>query len=109
MGKLSDHRKTQRLIAISRDSGRCVYCHYVLGRERYYDHVHHVYGRGTKASDWRESYDVLLCLCLTCHTMLRPLRYKRGTPTFHEQLLARANKEPINCDFEHPKKENTNW
>ena len=102
MGKLDEHRRKQRIIAISRDSGCCVFCHYVLDRERHYAHVHHVYGRGIKDSDWRENYDVLLCLCLMCHEKLRPLRYKRVTPTLAEQLVAKANEFPINPDFEHP-------
>lgn len=104
MGELTvgEYRRQQGFIAIFRDHGRCVFCYYVIGRDRMFDEVHHVFGRGVKAGDWRDEYTSLLCLCRDCHSMLRPLGYKRGTPTFEERLLERANREPINLDFEEP-------
>ncbi len=58
--KLKKYRREQYLLAIERDGGLCE-----CGREG--ADVHHIYGRGREAGDWREHHDQLRCTCRECH------------------------------------------
>jgi len=62
------YRASQRELAIERDGGLCQICA-AEGIHREADDVHHVYGRGHKAGDWREDYKNLMCVCRECHPM----------------------------------------
>ena len=64
--ELQEYRRLQYLLAIERDSGLC-------GCGRLAVDVHHEYGRGRRAGDWREHHDNLRCVCRACH----PFGYKK--------------------------------
>ncbi len=57
---LRKYRREQYLLAVERDSGLCE-----CGRPG--ADVHHVYGRGREAGDWREHHEQLRCVCRECH------------------------------------------
>lgn len=99
--ELSDYRIIQASLAIHRDGGLCVRC-YWNGIIRPYEHVHHVFGRGTHVGDSQEDYYNLLCLCAECHDKLSAVRVPLKE-VHREQmiLLAFANAHPINPEFEH--------
>jgi hypothetical protein len=59
--RLRAYRRRQYELAIERDGGMCVKCGRVAVD------VHHIYGRGRDAGDWRERYDSLECVCRGCH------------------------------------------
>ncbi len=58
--ELKKYRREQYLLAVERDSGLCE-----CGRMA--DDVHHKYGRGRRAGDWREHHEQLRCVCRECH------------------------------------------
>lgn len=98
---LANYRKTQAALAIARDFGYCVRC-YWTDKLTQYEHVHHVFGRGTEVGDDREQYTSLICLCANCHRLVSAIRF-RIKPQHTEQilLLERANENPINANFQH--------
>jgi hypothetical protein len=65
--RLREYRREQYQLAIDRDGGLCRMC------GRMAADVHHVYGRGKRAGDWREHHDNLICVCRQCH----PHGYKK--------------------------------
>ena len=99
---LRDYRIIQAAFAINRDDGYCVRC-YWMGKLKQYEHVHHVFGRGTEVGDVREQYISLLCLCFECHNLYRPIR-TIGKEKHQAQInmLAWANKTPVNSRFTNP-------
>ena len=60
---LYDYRRVQYRLANRRDGGHCVIC-----GNRGMD-IHHVYGRGREAGDWREHYSKLMVVCRSCHPL----------------------------------------
>ena len=109
---LKEHRKEQYKLAIERDRGLCVICKRKHGCTRKADDVHHVFGRGRSASDWRECYRSLMCVCRECHP--QPIRIKGASKNLEwvEELLDNANNKPENKNFrgtcEHREHENNN-
>jgi 5-methylcytosine-specific restriction endonuclease McrA len=59
--ELREYRKAQYRLAIERDGGLCCTCGRVAVD------VHHLYGRGRVAGDWRERHENLECVCRGCH------------------------------------------
>ncbi len=102
---LREYRRTQAVKAIHRDGGLCVHCYWFPGHIKEFDHVHHARGRGTYE---KEHYTSLLCLCISCHTVLLAMR-SEGKPRHEYQLslLKVANEHPINSEFEHDPEEET--
>lgn len=95
------YRSVQRMLVIDRDDGSCVICWFKHGRMRKANEVHHVYGRGKKAGDWREQYTRLMCVCKECHMQAPPAQDRHSKQAWVIELLDKANKEPINPNFEH--------
>jgi len=89
---LRKYRKEQRLLAIQRDAGLCQYCYRLKGKYVDAQEVHHVFGRGRKAGDWRESYKSLLSTCRDCHPS--GTSRNRGDEV-SEWVLEQANKFPL--------------
>ena len=58
--ELRTYRREQYLLAAERDRGLC-HCGKLAVD------IHHVYGRGRQAGDWREHYEQLRCVCRECH------------------------------------------
>lgn len=58
---LKEYREQQYCKAFERDGGKCALC----GKPA--NDVHHCYGRGVDAGDWREHYTNLMCVCRGCH------------------------------------------
>lgn len=98
---LSEYRSRQAIFAIQRDFDRCVICHFKFGRRRRRQHIHHVYGRGRKAGDWREHYTNLMCVCMDCHPL--PIQTPGGNHALSwvEDIREKMNSDPINYGFEH--------
>jgi hypothetical protein len=97
---LDSYRKAQRNLAILRDNGLCAVCYFVkAGIKVPANDVHHVYGRGRKAGNWRESFKCLLCVCRMHHP--RPILVPGGNSglAWIEDVLKSANETPINQDF----------
>lgn len=96
---LQEFRRAQVALAISRDDNRCVFCWFLLGITASRDDVHHVYGRGQEAGDWRERYTCLLCSCRKHHPS--PIKDPGGNPdlAYVEDVLRQANETPINRRF----------
>jgi hypothetical protein len=100
---LKEYRRVHAALAIHRDNGYCVACFVEKkGYLRKYEHVHHVFGRGTKAGDEKERYTSLMCLCAFHHRHISIVRFQ-GKRRHKRQLtlLGIANNQPINPDFEH--------
>jgi hypothetical protein len=66
---LAEYRRTQAALSIDRDKNYCVFCYFVLGKERLREDIHHVYGRGKERCDWRESYRSLVGTCRQHHPL----------------------------------------
>lgn len=107
---LHDYRHTQAALAIERDGDLCIFCYFLDDdykpvanppfRIRKRADVHHVYGRGRTAGDWRESHKVLACTCRECHP--QPIIAGPGNSpnlAWVEDALLRANTTPINRNF----------
>lgn len=93
---LSVYRRSQAALAKFRDDSLCVICYFEHHRRRHMDEVHHVYGRGKEAGDWRESYQSLMCVCRTCHP---PPVVEGSHLAWVEDLLHQANQDPISINF----------
>lgn len=102
--KLSEYRRAQAAIAIDRDNNQCVFCWFLQGKITRRDDVHHVYGRGRDAGDWRENYQSLVCTCRRHHP--QPIQTKGGPHDLDwvEVILRQANETPINPKFYHVNK-----
>jgi hypothetical protein len=100
---LQDYRRIQAAYAIHRDFDLCVICFYRYNARRKRQDVHHVYGRGKYAGDWREHYTSLLCTCRQCHPM--PIQTPGGNPdlAWVEEILELVKSKPINPTFRAPK------
>ena len=59
--RLQEYRRSQYAKAMERDGGRCVFCPAPA------QDIHHAYGRGRDAGDYREYYKNLMCVCRACH------------------------------------------
>lgn len=79
------YRKEQYALAQERDNDLCVFC----GKPR--DDVHHVYGHGKYAGDWREHYTSLMCVCRKHHPA--PIFHKPAGPklAYVERKLEKIN------------------
>ena len=96
---LRDYRIIQAALAVYRDDGYCVRC-YWNGKLRPYEHVHHVFGRGTEVDSVNEQYDTLLCLCIECHGDFNPVRVPTKEIALEQlMLLNKANEVPVNSRF----------
>lgn len=99
------YRKVNKIICIERDGGLCVNHYFNMGERVLACDVHHVFGRGKVAGDYREHYTNLLCTCRDCHPL--PIFTANNILTSGEnlswvlELLKRANETPINEDFKH--------
>lgn len=98
---LVSYRMVQSALAIDRDHDQCVVCKFVLGADTPRADVHHVYGRGRVAGDWREQYTSLMCVCKKHHPL--PIQTPGGNEelAWVEAVRAQANDTPINKKFEH--------
>lgn len=96
---LSRHRKIQRLIAMERDKGCCVFHFYNLNKKVEAVDVHHVFGRGKSPDDDREHYTSLVCTCRECHPL--PAKDPKGKQSDIISILKKANESPINRSFVH--------
>ena len=94
------YRQVQAALAIERDHSYCVFCYFMDGRIVPRADVHHVYGRGKRAGDWREHYRHLLCTCRKHHPL--PIQTPGGNPdlAYVEQVMANANETPIDPYFQ---------
>lgn len=92
-------RSIQVSLAKNRDNNQCVFCFFENGVNKKAEEVHHVYGRGRKADDWRENYLNLLCTCRDHHP--QPIKTPAGNKTMQyvEDVLDQANRRPINKHF----------
>jgi len=98
---LKEYRRAQAAVAAYRDNQQCVICKFSMGRDTPMADVHHVYGRGKRAGDWREQAKNLMCVCRRCHP--QPIKGDPGSSTdlaWVEDYLWMANGKPINPDFE---------
>jgi hypothetical protein len=98
---LANYRRVQSALAIDRDGGLCIFCYFLLGEKTKRDDLHHVYGRGKAAGDWRESYKNLAGTCRRHHPL--PIQTPGGNPNLDwvEDVLRMANETPINKKFKH--------
>ena len=96
---LARYRQEQVVQAIHRDNSQCVFCWFLLGVTTKRDEIHHVYGRGTEAGDWRERYENLLCTCKRHHPP--PIKSPGLNPNLDwvEAVRKAANEFPINPKF----------
>ena len=97
--ELKDYRHVQAALAISRDANLCVICWFRHHRRRNHADVHHVFGRGTKAGDWREEYTSLICVCRSCHPPPIKTPGANDNLAYVEDILRQANEQPINNSF----------
>jgi hypothetical protein len=100
--ELKHYRHEQYRIIKNRDGGYCTICYFIFGKKKKAHDVHHVYGRGRNQRDYREQYVVMLSTCRECH----PPAIHAGPGTTHslgyvEAVLVKANKTPINSQFQH--------
>jgi len=98
---LARYRQEQVALAIHRDNSQCVFCWFLLGVTTKRDEIHHVYGRGTEAGDWRERYENLLCTCKRHHP--QPIKAPGLNPNLDwvEAVRKAANAQPIHAKFQH--------
>lgn len=96
---LGSFRRIQSALAIQRDGNLCAICWFQHNRETPRADIHHVYGHGKKAGDWREHHTSLLCVCKSCHPS--PIRDPGGNAAllWVEAVLAQANTTPINKKY----------
>lgn len=97
--RLGDYRRNQVALAILRDDSTCVFCWFSRGKRTPRTQVHHVYGRGRDAGDWREHYTNLLCVCNNCHPLPIQTPGANEDLAYVEDVLRMANEEPINPSF----------
>lgn len=98
---LGDYRRIQAALAIERDNAQCVFCHFIYGKTTDSADVHHVWGRGKTAGDYREHYTSLLCTCREHH----PQPILTGGDLhldYVQQIRVLANDVPINPRFIKP-------
>ncbi len=98
---LKAYRQVNKLLAIHRDSNLCAVCFFLHDKKKRADDVHHVYGRGQKAGDWRERYINLLCVCREHHPLPIQIPKANDELVWIEDVLVSANENPINPDFKH--------
>jgi hypothetical protein len=98
---LQRYRSVQAALAIRRDAGLCAIHYFRHGEKRKYQDVHHVFGRGKGAGDWREHYSNLLCTCRICHPPPIYIPSTNGRTNWVEDVLHQANTMPINKRFDH--------
>jgi len=102
--ELIQYRRVQAALAISRDNSLCVVCYFTDGLRVNREEVHHVFGRGIVAGDYREHYTNLMCVCRKHH----PHPIKGDVPKLEmewiEHIRKQANKTPINPHFIIPSK-----
>lgn len=109
--RVKAYRSEQAKLAIYRDNALCAIHFFSHGVRRPYEEVHHVFGRGRDAGDWREHVSSLLCVCRQCH----PAGAARAPNGPHHpiiRILRKANTSPINEDVKGsvPKfEENPKW
>jgi hypothetical protein len=102
------YRKINKIICIERDAGKCAIHYFNKGEEVLACDVHHVFGRGKVAGDYREHYTNLMCVCRECHPL--PIFTANNILKAGENLswvleiLHKANETPINENFEHRKR-----
>lgn len=96
------YRQAQYRLAVERDRGLCVFCWFLDGRQVLASDVHHVYGRGRQAGDWREHHTQLVCTCRAHHPP--PIREPGANPRLEwvEKVVERANRTPVNKSFKAP-------
>ena len=83
-------------------SSRCYYlCWFWDDKETPFEEVHHFYGRGRDAGDWREHYTSLGCTCRAHHPQPMKVRNKHQKL---EKVVKKLNDDPINQRFKHPNK-----
>ncbi len=99
--RLREYRGRQYDLVKARDGGMCVICFFKNGRKRPASEVHHVFSRGKHEGDWQEHYTNLMCVCPSCHPL--PIQTPGASDNLGwvEDILAKANNNPINGDFEH--------
>jgi hypothetical protein len=95
MHRRGEYASAQAQQTIFRDDALCINCFFTYGIVREFDEVHHFYGRGRDADDWREHHSSMGCLCRKCHNKFTPIKVK-GTRPEQEKVLEQANEDPIN-------------
>jgi len=92
---LKTFRALQHTMAQLRDSGLCVICFFKYNRPVPASEVHHAFGRGVSAEDWREDVTSLMCVCKSCHPH-GAARHAHGKQEWVIDILRQANADPIN-------------
>ena len=87
--ELAAYRKEQRALAIERDEGGCRFCEVARGTD-----VHHAYGRGRQAEDWREHFSNLITTCQSCHPAPIYVQPPKPHLEYVVELLDKINTEP---------------
>jgi hypothetical protein len=97
--ELAAYRRSQAALAIDRDGNQCIFCHFLDGGYGPREDVHHVFGRGSAAGDWREQYANLACTCRKHHP--QPIKIPGSSKNLGwvEEVLKMANEHPINKSF----------
>lgn len=88
-------RSIQHTAVQVRDMGLCVICYFKHNRMTPASEVHHVFGRGLEASDWREDMTSQMCVCKACHPF-GAARHAYGKQEWVVDILRKANATPIN-------------
>jgi hypothetical protein len=96
---LVEYRHNQVALAILRDADVCALCWILQTKRTPRTQVHHVYGRGKDAGDWREHYTSLLCVCNECHPLPIQTPGANADLAYVEEVLRLANETPINSSF----------
>lgn len=96
---LAQYRFIQSSFAILRDDNLCVFCWFLKGKRTRRADIHHIYGRGKEAGDWREHFTCLLSTCRECHPL--PIQTPGGNAdlAYVEEVRKKANETPINKRF----------
>jgi len=92
---LAAHRKLVREVVLERDKHRCVICfHKLHGLWTPSTEIHHVYGRGKEADDWREQAENLMTVCRVHHPP--PIKDDKPKPSMQwiEDLRRKINDIP---------------
>lgn len=98
---LRNYRREQVAIAILRDNNQCVFHYFLRGEYKQREEVHHVYSRGREAGSFREHYTSLVCTCKECHPMAIQTPGASATLGWVEEVVRKANENPINPEFKH--------
>lgn len=96
---LNNYRHIQSLLAANRDGGLCVFHYFLKGQKVQKQDIHHCFGRGDQAGDWREHYTSLLSTCRECHPL--PMQDLGSKQNWVIEVMDKANKTPINPDYKH--------